>query len=305
MSAAANKKIGLPPSRRMRHDRHFVDELAQRMGEGIGRMIRVTSISSNQDQPRTSLGDIDDLIASIAKHGILEPLLVRRADGGYELVSGERRFHAAMEVGLTEVPCIELEVSDEQALEIALVENLQRQDLTPFEEAEGFRTLTEKYHYTHEQVADAVGRSRVTITESLTLLNIPQAIRDLCRHADITAKGILLEIARLPSEETMAELVEQIVEERLDRSAIRQRRQEMTGDDGPAESADADDSARSGEASERTRPFVVRFRSPERNFSVSLSFATAEAPDTQTVISALEQLLADLRQQADTSEEAR
>jgi len=281
----------------MRHDRHFVDELTQRMGEGIGRMVRVTSISSNQDQPRTSLGDIDDLIASIAKHGILEPLLVRRADGGYELVSGERRFHAAMEVGLTEVPCIELEVTDEQALEIALVENLQRQDLTPFEEAEGFRTLTAKYGYTHEQVAEAVGRSRVTITESLTLLNIPQPIRDLCRHADITAKGILLEIARLPDLDTMAELVQQIVEERLDRAAVRQRRQEMVGDDTGADAPVDPASDHDPDTSARTRPFILRFRSPERNFSVSLSFATSEEPDTLAVISALEQLIEDLRAQ--------
>ena len=287
MSAAANKKIGLPSTRRMRHDRHFVDELTQRMGEGIGRMVRVTAISSNQDQPRTNLGDVADLVSSITKHGILEPLLVRRHDGGYELVSGERRFHAAMQVGLTEVPCIELEVTDEQALEIALVENLQRQDLTAFEEAEGFRTLTEKYGYTHEQVAEAVGRSRVTITESLTLLRIPQAIRDLCRHADITAKGILLEIARLADEAAMADLVESIVEERLDASGHLNEHPDR-------ESPDA--------AVDRTRPFVVRFRSPERNFSVSLSFRTDKEPDTRTVISALEQLLADLRQQAADAE---
>jgi ParB family chromosome partitioning protein len=137
----------------MRHDRHFVDELTQRMGEGIGRMIPISSISSNTDQPRTNLGDLDDLVASIAKHGILEPLLVRKSGRGYELVSGERRFHAAVRVGLTEVPCVELSVSDGHALEIALIENLQRKDLSAFEEAEGYRTLIEKYDYTHAQVA--------------------------------------------------------------------------------------------------------------------------------------------------------
>jgi ParB family chromosome partitioning protein len=179
----------------MRHDRHFVDELAQRMGEGIGRMVRITAITSNQDQPRSSLGALEDLQSSIDKHGVLEPLLVRRLDDGrYELVSGERRFHAAMAVGLTEVPCIELEVSDQLALEIALIENLQRKDLTAFEEADGYRTLIDKYDYTHEEVGQAVGRSRVTVTESLRLLAIPESIRDLCRHADITAKGVLLEI---------------------------------------------------------------------------------------------------------------
>ena len=120
---------GLPKKRLMRHDRHFVDELAQRMGEGIGRMVRVTNIVSNQDQPRTSLGDFSDLVRSIQKHGVLEPLLVRKGERGqYELVSGERRFHAAMQAELTEVPCIELQVSDSHALEIALIENLQRQN---------------------------------------------------------------------------------------------------------------------------------------------------------------------------------
>jgi len=116
VSGPNNPKAGLPPHRRMRHDRHFVDELAERMGEGIGRMIRITAITSNQDQPRSNLGQLDDLQSSIDVHGILEPLLVRRIDGGrVELVSGERRFHAAMALGLTEVPCIELDVNDQQA----------------------------------------------------------------------------------------------------------------------------------------------------------------------------------------------
>ena len=138
MSGPNNPKAGLPSHRRMRHDRHFVDELAERMGEGIGRMVRITLITSNQDQPRSNLGHLENLQASIDTHGVLEPLLVRRVDGGkYELVSGERRFHAAMAVGLTEVPCIELTVNDQQALEIALIENLQRKDLTAFEEADG------------------------------------------------------------------------------------------------------------------------------------------------------------------------
>ena len=117
---AAAPKRGLPEKRRMRHDRHYVDELTQRMGEGIGRMVRLNLITSNQDQPRSSLGDLSDLVSSIENHGVLEPLLVRKREGGkYELVSGERRFHAAMKAGLDEVPCIELEVSDEHALEIA------------------------------------------------------------------------------------------------------------------------------------------------------------------------------------------
>jgi ParB family chromosome partitioning protein len=278
----------------MRHDRHFVEELASRMGEGIGRMVPVEVITSNQDQPRTSLGQLDDLVASIAKHGILEPLLVRRVPDSpnYELVSGERRFHAALRAGLTEVPCIELTVRDAQALEIALVENLQRKDLSAFEEAEGYRTLIDKYRYTHDQVADAVGRSRVTVTESLALFNIPSDLSEACRHADITAKGILLEIARMPNRGLMEVLIEEIVRDGLDRAAVRRRRHELTSDPGdePGQGTGTEDAAAGAR-----RPFVLRFRSPERHFSVSLSFRTEHEPEPSEVIAALEALIADIK----------
>ena len=289
MSGPNNPKAGLPSHRRMRHDRHFVDELAERMGEGIGRMVRITLITSNQDQPRSNLGHLEDLQASIDTHGVLEPLLVRRVDGGkYELVSGERRFHAAMAVGLTEVPCIELTVNDQQALEIALIENLQRKDLTAFEEADGFSTLIEKYDYTHEQVGDAVGRSRVTVTESLRLLEIPGPVRELCRHADINAKGILLEIARARDESAMRELIQVIVEERLDRAAIRQRRADLerSGTDGNSSTEDAGQSTR--------KPFMVQFRNPDRGFSLKLSFRTELEPEPRQVIEALKEVIREI-----------
>ena len=287
MSVPSKAKAGLPPNRRMRHDRHFVDELAQRMGEGIGRMVRITAISANQDQPRSSLGNLDDLQSSIDTHGVLEPLLVRPLDGGrYELVSGERRFHAAMAVGLAEVPCIELRVTDQQALEIALIENLQRKDLTAFEEADGYRTLIAKYDYTHEQVALAVGRSRVTVTETLRLLQIPDSIRDLCRHADISAKGILLEIAKASNLETMARLIREIVEHRLDRAAIRQRRAQL-------DHGDTQDDAEVASAQVR-RPFMMRFRNPDKTFSLSLSFRTETEPEPHQVIEALREVIREI-----------
>ncbi len=282
----SRKNAGLPRRRRMRHDRHYVDELVSVRSEGgFGLMVRVGQISSNRDQPRTSLGDLEDLVGSIARHGVLEPLLVRkRPEGGYELVSGERRFHAAMRAGLEEVPCLELEIDDRQALEIALIENLQRKDLTPFEEAEGFATLIESYDYTHEGVASAVGRSRVTVTETLRLLDIPPEVRAACRHADITAKGMLLEIARAGEVEAMLALVEQIAREKIDRAELRRRRQDCEVD-GAAESA----------AREVRRPFVIRFRaSSERPFGVSLSFRTESEPKPRDVIDALRRLIREI-----------
>ena len=292
MSGTSNRRAGLPPNRRMRHDRHFVDELTQRMGEGIGRMVRITAITANQDQPRSNLGNLDDLQSSIDTHGILEPLLVRPIDGGkYELVSGERRFHAAMAVGLTEVPCIELTVNDQQALEIALIENLQRKDLTAFEEAEGYRTLIAKYEYTHQQIGEAVGRSRVTVTETLRLLQIPETIRELCRHADISAKGILLEIAKAGDHETMARLIREIVENRLDRDAIRQRRAESDLE------GEANGAAASGP--QQQKPYMLRFRHPDRAFSVSLSFRTETEPEPMQVIEALREVIRQLEASLD------
>jgi len=292
--------VGLPPKKRMRHDRHFVDELATRMGEGIGRMFRITAITANQDQPRSSLGDLSDLMASIQKHGVLEPLLVRRrGDGLYQLVAGERRFHAAMQLGLSEVPCIEVTVSDEQALEIALVENLQRQDLSAFEEAEGFQTLVTKYSYTHDKVAEAVGRSRVTVTETLKLLELPEGVREACRHADISAKGILLEIAKARSTAAMLRLVDEIAAHQLDRDAVRDRRRQLAhgSDDEPGEDAAAPPAP-------RTRPYTVKFRSPDRVVSLSLSFRTTEQPKREEVIRALETILDELRSGPDAEIDA-
>ncbi len=285
MSDASRKNIGLPARRRMRHDRHYVDELVTpRSGEGFGVMIQVRRISSNRDQPRNNLGNLEDLVASIRRHGVLEPLLVRQRPDrpGYELISGERRFHAAMMAGLQEVPCIEFEIDDRQALEIALIENLQRKDLSAFEEAEGFATLITTYDYTHEEVAAAVGRSRVTVTEALKLLGIPAEVRSACRHADIRAKSTLLEIARAPDVAAMLDLVRQIVEERIDRAELRRRRRE--GDDeGPIEQTSVN------------RPFVIRFRaSEERPFGVSLSFRTETEPEPKDVIAALRRLIEEI-----------
>ena len=294
-------KRGLPERRRMRHDRHYVDELTQRMGEGLGRMIPVAAITSNHDQPRSTLGDLANLIASISKHGVLEPLLVRRRDDGpnsYELVSGERRFHAALQAGLAEVPCIELTVGDETALEIALVENLQRKDLTPFEEADGFRTLLEKYRYTHDQIATAVGRSRVTVTETLRILDLPDSVRERCRHADILAKGILLELAKAPDEESMHTLLDAIEQEGADRAELRRLRAALAGVE-PAGAAggssDGNGIPESSPAAKRNKPFVVRLSRPDRPFTLSLAFRTENEPATEDIIAALEEMLQELR----------
>lgn len=188
----------------MRHDAHFVDQLTRADELPIGRRVPIHMLEANPNQPRSVLGDLSDLRSSIADKGILEPILVRpREDGRFTIISGERRFRAALEAGLEEVPCIEMHVSDEELLEIALIENLQRKDLTPLEEADGFAALQEKHGYTHEEIAGSVGKSRVTVTETLSLTRLPETVKDRCRRADITSKSLLLELSRMDSEEQM------------------------------------------------------------------------------------------------------
>lgn len=288
-----SSRRGLPADRRMRHDRHFVDELANHSVVGIGAMVALDRIETNREQPRSDLGDLSELTASVRQRGVLEPLLVRPlGDGKYQLIAGERRFHAALEAGLSEVPCIEINVTDQEALEIALIENLQRKDLTPFEEGEGYRTLIDRYGYTHEQVAAAVGKSRTTITESLKLLAIPPGMRDLCRHADITAKSVLLLIARAASIEEMERLVQEIAEHGLDREALRAAAQQG---EQPRADDPADAPAEGGADGGRFRPLQVRFRTaPDAPVHLSLSIRRPNVSRDE-VIATLEELLARLR----------
>ncbi len=231
------KQRGLPTTARMRHDHHFVEQLAVRHAEGIGQNIPVESLIPNPQQPRQAFDAIDELVASIREVGVLEPLLVRREPRGFQIISGERRFRAAVEAQLEHVPCIVLDVDDAQVLTIALIENLQRQDLSPFEEAEGLRALVNRFDLTHEEVAKKIGKARTSITESLSLADIPGPLRERLESAGITTKSILLEVARVEDPESQEDLVRRIIEEGLTRDDLRALRR----GEGEGEVAEADD----------------------------------------------------------------
>jgi len=216
-------KRGLPETVRMRHDLHYVEELFQDESGIVGRYLPINSIKPNPDQPRQAFGDLSELVASIKEKGILEPLLVRPREDGFELIAGERRWRACKEVGLDRVPCIIKDVDDREMLEIALIENMQRKDLTPFEEAEGLQTLAEKFAYTHAQIAQVIGKSRTSVTESLSLNAIPQDVRELCRQADISSKSLLLQVVRQPNVEEMHKLIDRISKGQLTRQQVRDR----------------------------------------------------------------------------------
>ena len=207
-----SKRRGLPSESHMRHDSHFVDSLSERFGAVArapdpdrGDRDQSGSAAAQRRGPRRSSG------CSIESKGVLEPLLVRPcADGRFRIIAGERRFRAALEAGLTEVPCIELDVPDNEVMEIALIENLHRRDLHPFEEAMGYASLAETARLHAAADRDDVGKSRVSVTEAMSLLQIPEDLREKCRRADIEARSVLLEIARLGDREKMEEAIAQV-----------------------------------------------------------------------------------------------
>lgn len=213
----------------MRHDAHYVEEIAGRRPTPIGRLIALDRLDPNPDQPRVEIGDLSELTESIKEKGVLEPLLVKAAGGRWMIIAGERRWRAARQAGVRELPCIEMDVDDRAVAEIALIENMQRKDLTAWEEADGLRALCEKFGYTHEEVARKVGKSRTSVTEALSIAALPEDVRDKCRRADINSKSLLLQIVRQPDDESMNRLVTDVATRSLNRDdARRVRKQEGT-----------------------------------------------------------------------------
>src|SRR6266850_3607797 len=256
----------------MRHDSHYVEELAKHRPQQIGRLIAIDQIDPNPEQPRTEIGDLSELSASISEKGVLEPLLVKpsRLTGRWMIIAGERRWRASREAGLGEVPCIEMEVDDRTIAEIALIENMQRKDLTVWEEADGLMALCERFGYTHEEVARKVGKSRSTVTEALSIAAIPADVRELCRQADVSAKSMLLQIVRQPDEEGMRRLAREITSRGLTRDDAREvRRQEM----GPRIAPEA-------------KPYTFKYVSPKKDFSLELRFRRSNV-DTVEIAQAL------------------
>jgi ParB family chromosome partitioning protein len=260
----------------MRHDPHFVDQLGRPGGAAIGRLIPMEDIEPNPRQPRQNLGDLSELTASIREKGVLEPILVRQNGGRFQIIAGERRYRAATEAGLAEMPCIVRSSTDAEMMELALVENLQRKDLSAFEEAEGLKTLAEAYSYTHEKMAEKLGKSRTSITETLSLTAMPEQVREVCRLADITSKSLLLEIVRQSDPPRMIALVERLKKE----GATRQQARRIAQEAKPTEKA-------------RGKPFVYRYQPPEKSFSLTLNFRKAHVPRDE-IIRVLRSILEDL-----------
>ncbi len=266
---------GLPDTLTMRHDEHYVDALAASAGAPIGRLIPIDQIDPNPNQPRQVMGDLSELIASIAEKGILEPLVVRQHKGRFQIIAGERRYQAAVQVGLRELPVVIRDADDTEMLELALIENLQRKDLTPFEESEALHGLASSCGYTHEDLARRLGKSRSSVTESLALAAMPEEVRTLCRLADISSKSLLLQVVRQETAEKMTALIEKMASGGgVTRQALR----------------DAAAKPKAG----RPKHYIFAYRPPTKAFNLKISFAKSRASRDE-VIDALEAIIRDLK----------
>ena len=179
--------------------------------------LKISEIEPNREQPRKEFDEkaLSELAESISKHGLLQPLLVRPLTlGGYQIVAGERRYRACRMAGLTEVPVIIRELGETETMEIALIENLQREDLTPLEEALGYKVLMDEHGFSQEDVAQSVGKSRPAVANALRLLKLPESISEYLKDGRISA-GHARALLTLENEELMKELAEEIVSKDL------------------------------------------------------------------------------------------
>jgi ParB family chromosome partitioning protein len=264
----------------MRHDAHYVEELSSQSPTAIGRLISVEQLDPNPEQPRVEIGDLSELITSVKEKGVLEPLLVKPSQqkGRWMIIAGERRWRAASAAGLRDVPCIEMDVDEAAVAEIALIENMQRKDLTPWEEADGLAALCQRYGYTHEDVSKKVGKSRSTVTEAITLAAIPEEIREECRRADINVKSLLLQVVRQPDTETMREMIKILANKDVTRDEARTLIRERRHKDG---------------AVEVSKPFTFKCHLPTPNVKVEVRFTKSEV-DKAEIVSALKSVLQEL-----------
>jgi len=281
------RKVGLPEFVKSRYDNHFVDEISARTKTSIIRKIPLSRIVPNLLQPRKNFNDLHELSDSIKEKGILEPLLVRPKDGNFEIIAGERRYRAAKIAGLTEVPCIEYDVPDNEALEISIIENIQRKDLDVFEKAYSLKSLSEIYGYTHEDIAKNLGKSRVTISELIKITELPEDIVDMCRDAKIESKSFLLQMVKLKDHEEMIKIVEEYKKNPFSREEVKALRNKI-----------ASGNKQSINTSEKTvKPIKFKFISEDKNIRIDFKIKKTDDKNSNidSILKMLEKLIEDIK----------
>lgn len=203
----------------------------------------ISQIQPGMKQPRKKFDAeaIAELADSIREHGLIQPITVRRlASGYYQIIAGERRWRASKEAGLNEVPVNIIEADDKKVMELGLIENLQREDLNPMEEANGYKVLMDEYGLTQEEVAQRMGKSRPAVANALRLLNLPDAVRFLLEEGQLSA-GHAKAILAAPAGETQKKLAQKVVAEGLsvrETEALAKRMAKPTKEEKPAEAAE-------------------------------------------------------------------
>ena len=215
-------------------DAIFADNSVEDISSGVSTVkVKMIDIEPNRDQPRKQFDEeaLAELSNSIAQHGVLQPLLVRpMPDGGYQLVAGERRWRASRMAGLTEVPVVIRDLTDSQVAELALVENLQRENLNPLEEANGYKELSDRFGYTQEKISEIVGKSRSAVANALRLLNLPESVGEMVSSGNLSM-GHARALLSLEDEKIQKEIAELVVRndlsvretERLVRNAVKEK----------------------------------------------------------------------------------
>ncbi len=273
------RKVGLPDFVKSKYDNHFVDEISQRTRTIIIRNIPLEKLTANVLQPRKDFGDLTELSESIKEKGILEPVLVRPKDGQFEIVAGERRYRAAKLVGLKELPCIEYDVPDNEALELSIIENIQRKDLDIYEQSYSLKSLSEIYGYTHEDIAQKIGKSRVTVTELIRITDLPPNVIQQCMKLNIASKTFLLELVKLEDIEEMLEILKNYSEKPFSREKIKEIRK---GED---------------ESKEKPSGSGLKFQFTTEDKAVKIKFDIKSTDtDKNKIIEILEKLIIDLRE---------
>ncbi len=197
-------------------DSLFADNSVEEINPSVNKL-RIMEIEPNHDQPRKDFDEksLSELAESIEQHGVLQPLVVRPlANGSYQLVAGERRWRAARIAGLAEVPVVIKELTDEEVIEIAMIENLQREDLNPLEEALGYRYMMDELNITQEQAAEKVGKSRPAVANALRLLKLPNEIQDMVKN-NLISPGHARALLGFDSEDMIVQTAKMIIKEDL------------------------------------------------------------------------------------------
>lgn len=193
----------------------FMENDSENSNEAV--TLRISEVEPNRDQPRKDFDEqaLAELSQSIMQFGVLQPILVRPLiDGGYQIVAGERRYRASRMAGLTEIPAVIRELSDNETMELALIENLQREDLSPIEEAKGYKTLIDTYQMSQEQVAQTVGKSRPAIANTMRLLLLPDDVLVLVEKGDLS-QGHARALLSLENKALISAVAEDIVKKGL------------------------------------------------------------------------------------------